>query len=785
MNPWHILDLAPTSNLRDIKRAYAKKLKLIDQEKNPQDFLELRQAFEHAQYAAEVLRSAAESDDVSSSELWDDQPHHSQDYRNDSPFVEYIPPTEVPQAIAYNVYDELEHDATSNDHDTQSQEIPDQIQPNLDVLSFNVYDKFKLVEDQHHQDLAPLTDEQNIPPKQQDIDPIETKENIVFEKLLDPYGVYLSYDVYDILATDDDHDDDQNQDINNNQHEPQSNDDASSTRQDTHHNQYSDPNHTHHSHDNQYQDSSDSDDIQDIDSQNLNQQQSNLPPPIPHMEISEHKSPFPSFDVIETNQPADHPFLEFNHNLDQQLEQETYEIIEYIQAYNFDNAIFLRFKKLLENLENATLTQQLDLRERLRDCFADLTLDDFNPQFGAFISLWYQHFPEEQDCLQQDYNDERLSEYASIYLKQDQIYQDLSPKLKIAFEDLLKDQKFRPLDILSLYSHITKTMDIESPIEFMQDISIKNREKNANFIYLDLVENNWTSIWWIVLNIAVGCFIQLLFNVSSIAHILIFIGMIIWHVLIQNSLTAFILSLEKSDHVLLRLNQTWLISGLILCATPYLLPTLLHQSFSFLWVMLTVTIFSCAQHLYPSAIKRLLFDAQKIKADGWVTSVIFVLSIFGLTSLFSNGFESSTIWMMSFCLIPIGFILFNSFFYQLYLSFGYRVTAPEEFADYSEHKRYRIKQFLANFAFIIFRAIWVITAIYFLVKDPQDQYFFYLSLFSFITILLLGFSEKIIQYIFKYISYLASIIASLLTIIPPLVLSFLLFKTLKLDRGAH
>ena len=55
MTVWEKLGIDPTTNLRDIKKAYAKKLKLIDQESHPEKFIELREIFEEAQREAEYL----------------------------------------------------------------------------------------------------------------------------------------------------------------------------------------------------------------------------------------------------------------------------------------------------------------------------------------------------------------------------------------------------------------------------------------------------------------------------------------------------------------------------------------------------------------------------------------------------------------------------------------------------------------------------------------------------------------------------------------------------------
>jgi hypothetical protein len=53
MKCWSILELSQTDDKKAVKRAYAKKLKLIDSQTNPDDFQQLREAYEQAVYYVE------------------------------------------------------------------------------------------------------------------------------------------------------------------------------------------------------------------------------------------------------------------------------------------------------------------------------------------------------------------------------------------------------------------------------------------------------------------------------------------------------------------------------------------------------------------------------------------------------------------------------------------------------------------------------------------------------------------------------------------------------------
>ena len=57
---WHTLGIAPTPNEREVKRAYAKLVKTLRPEEDPQAFQQLREAFDHALFQAEQLSLSAE-----------------------------------------------------------------------------------------------------------------------------------------------------------------------------------------------------------------------------------------------------------------------------------------------------------------------------------------------------------------------------------------------------------------------------------------------------------------------------------------------------------------------------------------------------------------------------------------------------------------------------------------------------------------------------------------------------------------------------------------------------
>jgi len=67
--PWRLLGLAPTEDIREVRRAYAARLKAIDVDRDPQAFIALREAFEHAQHLARWMAHQREEENLEAQAL--------------------------------------------------------------------------------------------------------------------------------------------------------------------------------------------------------------------------------------------------------------------------------------------------------------------------------------------------------------------------------------------------------------------------------------------------------------------------------------------------------------------------------------------------------------------------------------------------------------------------------------------------------------------------------------------------------------------------------------------
>lgn len=150
MSMWQILGLAETHDKRSIKKAYARQLKLIDQEQNPEAFIALREALEQALHYAE---------------------YYQEDWQDNTFEADATPPT-LTEKLQYIQHDGLHIQVIES---SESNHVPQ----NHIIYDENVTTSTDLNQQDITQELKQKIEydvTENIEPKNQDLIPDSTQE---------------------------------------------------------------------------------------------------------------------------------------------------------------------------------------------------------------------------------------------------------------------------------------------------------------------------------------------------------------------------------------------------------------------------------------------------------------------------------------------------------------------------------------------------------------------------------------------------------------------------------
>lgn len=706
MTVWQILGIEPTSDQRAIKKAYAKQLKQIDQENDPQAFIQLREALHQAQYEAEYLDEESDEEDIFAATQPDENP------------IEIQATPEIPDFDVRQHIETLYHEFVTA---LQQQDSRYRISEALYTLNMYMQDVDTETQQYYRDELLTLL-------QQYDLQQLKYIVHIEQDEPDEQSSVQVDVNTPETWQQDD------NDHILDHQVAQEGFTHADS-------------------------------------GQNRPFQNKSNPDQSWHDAFVEDSS-----SALKQTYDA------------QALAQRINQLIQAIDQQQFDEHSYQLFAAILDEIPQCSLSEQIDYKDQLEYALGHVEVEDYHEQFGQFIQLWNIYYPSEDDCLDQSYYHYRIQHYVEFYEKQQRLHQSVPENLQPVLQTLTENQDFQPFAMLGLQAQLKRKYSKDFVEDFYQQLDIKAKDQNANFIYLNTI-NEWKNALWsmIVWGMATIFYCSSQFALSAVTKIYIALGCIFWFMLVQSPIKAFLLGHEKRDDYLLRLNQLWFISGLILCATGHLLNDFIHQTLTYGWILFTLIIFSCAQHFIYQPLKNLLLQRCQIHADPWVMGIVSCIFAFGLLALYSHQFDPQSIWLMSYSLIPMGFIIFHQYFYSMYVTFGYQLKAPEqtEHADEEQSEKadlnQRIKQKLAHVFAILLRGVWVWLMIYLFVDTPVNQYDFYLCMLSFLSILIVSIQPTKIAGLLKYLCYITLIIGTLYTVVFPLVACFLLFRTAQED----
>ena len=832
MNAWQILGIPPTKDQRAIKRAYAKQLKSIDQEQNPEAFLALRAALEQAQFEAEYLSDDPQDDpfhtDQNSEDLFASTENQYQEdsvptksdsssFTDTSHYQSQIQ-TEILQIA--QLYQQLGRQIQHQYAQSAIQNILIQLKPLLDAIATEEAEPYleKIAYLLYIHDLENLFDlVAPTPPAQQSGDnlfnipalaeadePNLTSENIENEQQHRPrHEEFELFNIPNLEGLD-----------TNTEASPLSSKDIAELELEQAYQaltlQLQHPPAHFSIHDALYHlpkkllqvnpeqqtlyrekiltlltqyglekwfffifDKPQPTTTNNINiSNDVENSQQIETPTTPAPQTHEISAPFPK-KAPELAQPS--------------LIQRCYWLEQHLEEHDFEDEVYQHFVELLKDLQYATIQEQLDLKEQIENTLAHLNFEQYPSDFERFIIIWDQYYPLLDDCLDSDYVHERLKYHLEYYQNQAATFNEIPEHLHSPIQSIINNEKLKTLNILKLHQYLSRELKIDFPPDYLNNIYIEARDYNANWHYLILLSTQWQSIWWIIWLIISFIYCSTVLNTDISLKLLLLAALtfIITHAL-SLRLIATILGSPNQAIIIKRFSVIWFLSGLCLAAAPLILSPNVLQHLFYLWIFATIVLFQIAQQLNFEPVKSFFTYSKSIFVDPWIIAISLYICFLSMSLsieyfLVLNPDDSG--WQFSLVLIPLGFLFFNSFFKPLYQSFGYRLDSEPE--ENFEQNALSGSQIVANSAFLLFRLVLIISPIYFFIKDPIVQSYLYCGAAIFCSLFLLTFPQTLSYYLTKYLSYLIFSLStymldlSLFSVIALILAAFSLFKDLR------
>ncbi|KKC45390.1 molecular chaperone [Acinetobacter sp. V2] len=431
---------------------------------------------------------------------------------------------------------------------------------------------------------------------------------------------------------------------------------------------------------------------------------------------------------------------------------------------------FDKFNYLLSQQYDIPLSQQIEIKDQLQAPLAEIEIHDLQPEYFRFLELWHETYPDDINQYNPSYYSSLLQEKLNSFLSQYKLLKKLPNEHFELLNKLSGEKKFHPLKMLKLRKSLNKISKNYSTVEIIDKFHLSNTHTNYNYLFLKSLSSFWK---FTIINILFITITFLFFNSliapdnQIIVNLLITVCIsFIYIFILQPILNTKILGHPDYEKILSYYLKYWFLSGFILCSLTPWLPDLLHQHLSYGWFISTIILLSVLL-LDATPYMNRLEQSTFINIDKWIINIgLISLSLF-LISVFLIIGEPDHTWFIIYSLIPICFLFYPESFRPLFYIFGYNKESTN-LAD---------KQIIyRSIGIIFFRLFWIFGFSYLFIKS-SSQPFMYAAGLILGSILITGFSAKNLSSTLKYLTYISLCIATLYTIIFPLILIYYLYQS--------
>lgn len=450
------------------------------------------------------------------------------------------------------------------------------------------------------------------------------------------------------------------------------------------------------------------------------------------------------------------------------------ELSQQLWDENFNDQAFEQFRQVLEQWQHQTLDTQMAAHDQLNHVLGSINSNSSEP--NRFFEIWYEHFGNEMPPASADSTSHRLYDRLENLVNHHNFWRQIPDQYVKSFEALQRHDTFQPLRVLKLLLSVNSFIQGLRKNNWVGIPGMVEPERNINLHFLRLW-TLWIRNFSIQLMISLICiFISVTVFESSFRvtfGICLPLSLLYFPLFLSVGL-AKIFALAQCNLIIARLINLFYLSIIILgLFSPFINTTVLEVLLS-VWCVLATLVLGCGLYFYHNVFNYLK-EVINIRADKIFVYLGFSLIVLALSVIIFKIQDNNPFGIL-FAVFPISLLLcgdlFKNFFSQL-------LKNP----DNPKINFFDSIKFSAKFIgfILMFIGLIVIKAD---VDGPTLQTFINLPLASaLIASIPLSFvSGKALSYTSKYLSYILLIAISMASIILPILFSYYLYHTAKVDR---
>ncbi|RYY80434.1 MAG: hypothetical protein EOO69_01850 [Moraxellaceae bacterium] len=460
------------------------------------------------------------------------------------------------------------------------------------------------------------------------------------------------------------------------------------------------------------------------------------------------------------------PELQFRAGLD--------ELSQQLWDENFNDQVFEQFSQVLHQWQHQTLDTQMAAYDQLNHVLG--SINSTSSESNRFFEVWYEYFGNEIPPASADSTSHRLYDRLENLVNHHTFWRQIPEQYVKSFEALQRPDTFQPFRVLKLLLSVNSFIQSLRKNNWIGIPGMVEPERNMNLHFLRL----WT-LW--IRNFSIQLMISLVcifiaasvfeFSFRGTFGICLPLSLLYFPLFLSVGLAKMFASTQP-NLIIARLINLFYLSIIILALFSPFMNTRVLEILLSAWCILATFVLGYGLYFYHN-IFDYLKEVINIRADKIFVYLGFSLIVLILSVIIFQVQDNNSFGIL-FAVLPISLLLcgdlFKNFFSQL-------LKTP----DKPEIKFFDSIKFSAKFIgfILIFIGLIVVKAD---VDGPTLRNFINLPLASALiaSISLSFLSGKAVSYVSKYLSYIVLIAISIASIILPILFSYYLYHTAKVDR---
>jgi hypothetical protein len=444
------------------------------------------------------------------------------------------------------------------------------------------------------------------------------------------------------------------------------------------------------------------------------------------------------------------------------------QVIRSLENNDVNDQVFENFTRALHDFDLLTDADTILFKQKFRHALSEVNLTPRIYTYARFLLLWYKKFPKE---------------FHENFIK----YKELNTKISYAIskfpnfyfinqEDeteiyyLTKQSNFSPFKANKTYRRLKKIATSPQITHLLESDHFNQSDHNSNYYYIKS-RANWYSFLWTTIISLISLYYFFDYFKIEIPIIAYLILSICYFRCIQAPLQSLLSSLRNKPSYNQWIFRFWFLNAIILIYLTEFIIEPIHYLLTQIWLILSILLLGSVQLTLKSHQNKIL-DADITPTDSWILKYGFIALCLIISFIFFIVGSTEHNWLIYFSLVPTSLIIFNHQFRPI-IEFD---QSSKKYTLY--HLNYLSAEKIIPLIIVIFIYILATT----LNERKEIHDYIYINLFIFLCLFFTSMNIKKLSNFYKYLCYVIFILLSIPTVIGPFYFIAELITSAKLQK---